>query len=252
MARPSPVGTLARRVSLGGLVIALLGFALTRFTVTFTVDGDLLRFVVAGLLPLTLGLGLSAFGVALSVGSFERTYVRTTAIWTVIGAGAMLVLVILTLVGSGIDTMTQMGGINDGTYLSNFLIGGAIGGALTGLYAAKNRKQRVALRRQADRLEVLNRSLRDRVFNAVLAINGQIGVLADRDDPELRQQVVGTVRDQADIIQRTVDDVKYLARSSADAQKGLDATALGTVLEEAIAAVAADYPAVTFEVTDSD
>ena len=167
-----------------------------------------------------------------------------------IGAGAMLVLVVLTLVGSGIDNMTGMGEINDGTYLSNFLIGGAIGGALTGLYAAENRKQRVALRRQADRLEVLNRSLRDRVLNAVLAIDGQIGVLADRDDPELRQQVVGTVRDQADTIQRTVDDVKYLARSSADAQKGLDATALGTAIEEAIAAVDADHPSITVEITD--
>lgn len=52
----------------------------------------------------------------------------------------------------------------------------------------------------------------------MLASDGQIGVLADRDNPELRREVVGTVRDQAETIRRTVDDVKYLARSTADTQ----------------------------------
>ncbi|WP_158855069.1 sensor histidine kinase KdpD [Halorhabdus sp. CUG00001] len=250
MDRDHAVSALVRRVSVGGLVISLLGFTLTRFTVTLTLDGDPLRFVVAGLLPLTLGLGLSAFGIALAIGSVGREYARTTAVWTVVGAGAMLVLVVLTIVGAGIDQMGQMGGVTPGAYLSNFLIGGAIGGALTGLYAAENRKQRIALRQQTDRLAVLNRSLRDRVLNAVLAIDGQMSVVADRDDPQLYQQVASTVRDQADTIQRTVEDVKYLARSTADAQKHLDAIDLTQALEEAIASVEAEYPDVEIEVTD--
>ncbi|WP_181685461.1 sensor histidine kinase [Halorhabdus salina] len=250
MDRGSYSSVLVRRVSVGGLVIALLGFVLTRFTVTLTLDGDPLRFVVAGLLPLTLGLGLSAFGIALAVGSFGRQYAQTTAIWTSIGAGAMFVLVVLTVVGAGFEDMSRMGGVTTGTYLSNFLIAGAIGGAMTGLYAAENRKQRTALRQQADRLVVLNRSLRDRVLNAVLAIDGQIGVIADRDDPELRQQVVSTVREQADTIQRTVEDVKYLARSTADAQKHLDAIDFSQTLDEAIASVEADYPDVEIDVID--
>lgn len=105
---------LRSRVSIGGLGIALVGFVLTRFTVTFSLEDGVLQFVIAGLVPLTLGLGLSAFGIALAVGSFERIYVRTTAIWTVIGTGTMLVLVVLTLVGSGIDDMGQVGLVNTG------------------------------------------------------------------------------------------------------------------------------------------
>lgn len=65
-----------------------------------------------------MGLGLSAFGVALAVGSFERGYVRTTAIWTVIGATTMFVLAVSSVAGSGIGDMSRMGAVNTGTYLS--------------------------------------------------------------------------------------------------------------------------------------
>ncbi|MFB6200381.1 MAG: ATP-binding protein [Halorhabdus sp.] len=247
MVRP-PLRTVVRRVSVPGLAIALVGFVLTRFTVTFAVDGDPVQFIVVGVVPLSLGLALSAFGVALAVGSFEPAYVRTTAVWTAIGTGTMLVLAILTVVGADFGDIARMGRINPRTYLSNFLIGGAIGGAMTGLYAAENRKQRHALRQQADRLAVLNRSLRDRVLNAVLAIDGQIAVLDDRDDPELRQRVHDTVRDQADTIQQTVEDVKYLARSRTDARNELGAVDPATVVEAAVESVDAMYPSVSFEV----
>ncbi|PSQ77176.1 MAG: hypothetical protein BRD33_02465 [Bacteroidetes bacterium QH_6_63_17] len=56
-----------RRFTPSGLVVALLGFVLTRSTVTFALSDTTLAFVVGNLTPLVLGLSLSAFGVALAV-----------------------------------------------------------------------------------------------------------------------------------------------------------------------------------------
>jgi len=238
-----------RRLSPAGLIVAVIGFGLTRFTVTFTVGEQPLRFAFAGIVPLTLGLTLSAFGVALTVGSFDRRYVRTTALWTVIGTTTMFLLVVLTLMGSGVDEMGEIAGVQWQPALSNFLIGGAIGGALTGIYAAENRRQRGELKQQTDRLEILNRSLRDRVLNAVLVIDGQIGVLDDRDDPELQGRVVETVQSQSKSIQRTVEDVKHLARSTEGARRGLEEMDLTTVVERAIGTVSADCQDCQYEVT---
>ena len=240
---------MGRRVSPAGLIVALIGFGLTRFTVTFTVGEQPLRFAFAGVVPLTLGLTLSAFGVALTVGSFDRLYARTTALWTVIGTGAMFLLVVMTVMGSGVNDMGQLGVLRWQPALSNFLIGGAMGGALTGIYAAENRRQRSELEQQTDRLEILNRSLRDRVLNAVLVIDGQLGVLADRDDPELQDRVLETVQTQSGTIQRTVADVKHLARSAEGAKRGLEAMDLTEVVERAVGTVAANRQECQYEVT---
>lgn len=121
--------SLPRRLAPSGLVVATIGFVLTRFTVTVAAYEDPVRFVIAGVVSLVLGLGLSAFGVALSVGQFERTFVDTVAKWCVASAVAMTVLVVLTLVGNG--TSLAMEPVRSRTYLSNFLIGGSVGGTLT-------------------------------------------------------------------------------------------------------------------------
>ena len=135
--------SLPRRFAPSGLVVAAVGFALTRFTVTLARYEDPLRFVVAGVVPLVLGLGLAAFGVVLVVGEFDRSFVRTVSGWCLAGAAAMLALVVLTLAGN--DTALAMEPIRSQVYLSNFLIGGSIGGTLTGLYAGRNRRQRLRL-----------------------------------------------------------------------------------------------------------
>lgn len=57
---------MAQRVNYRGLVIAGTGFFLTRITVVLVLD-DPVRFYVAGIVPLLLGL--AALGVALTVGS---------------------------------------------------------------------------------------------------------------------------------------------------------------------------------------
>ncbi len=145
-----------------GLVIAALGFFLTRFTVTLALDQGTMRFFLAGVTPLVLGLGLSAFGVGLAVADVEPRLVRTVAGWAVIGVSTMLVLGVLTVLGSSGGQMPAVETVRSRAYLSNFLIGGSVGGTLTGLYAARNRRQRQALRQHSNRLSVLNRLLATR------------------------------------------------------------------------------------------
>ncbi|MDZ7731193.1 MAG: hypothetical protein U5K37_10085 [Natrialbaceae archaeon] len=94
-----------RHINPSGLVIAGLGFFLTRFTVTLTVYSDPRQFYPAGVVPLALGLGLSAFGIALTIADIDPAVVRRTAIWSCIGAGTMAVLVILTLAGANPDAL---------------------------------------------------------------------------------------------------------------------------------------------------
>ena len=197
------------RVNYSGLVIAGVGFFLTRFTVTLAVYEDPTRFYLAGVVPLVLGLGLAAFGVALAVVDVEPSLVRTTAVWCVVGTVGMLVLVVLTLLGSTTGTLPDLATVRSQAYLSNFLVGGSVGGTLTGLYAARDRRQRGELRHQANRLEVLNRLLRHEVLNALTAIRGY-ATLADGGDPQAR----GVIEEYAGAIEATIEEVKYLTRSA--------------------------------------
>ena len=83
-----------------GLLIAAIGFFLTRFTVTLAAGDTTVGFLFAGIVPLVLGLSLAAFGVILAVGVYDVQFVRTIALWCLLGTGTMLVLVVLTLLGS--------------------------------------------------------------------------------------------------------------------------------------------------------
>jgi signal transduction histidine kinase len=197
------------RIDYDGLVIAGIGFFLTRFTVTLALYEYPFRFYLAGVLPLMLGLGLAAFGVALAVANVESSTVRTTAVWCVVGSGSMLVLVVLTLLGSTTGDVPAFGTVRSRTYLSNFLIGGSVGGTLTGLYAARTRRQRDELRQQTRRLEVLNRVLRHEVLNAVNVIRGYAAI-PDDDDPDARE----IIREHAAAIERAIDEVKHLTESA--------------------------------------
>ena len=80
---------MGKRINHGGLVVAGLGFFLTRFTVTLTLYENTVQFYLAGVVPLALGLALATFGVALAVADVDRAMVRTTAVWCVIGFATM-------------------------------------------------------------------------------------------------------------------------------------------------------------------
>jgi signal transduction histidine kinase len=233
---PSSTVSMATRVNHGGLVIAGIGFFLTRFTVTLALYETPVRFYLAGVVPLALGLGLSAFGVALTVADVERSLVRTTALWCVVGAGTMFVLVVLTLLGSTTGDLLGLASIRSRSYLSNFLIGGSVGGTLTGLYAARNRRQRGELRQQTHRLEVLNRLLRHEVLNAVTVIRGYATLDADE-----HPGTGAVIERRSATIARTIEEVKYLTRSASGTGTA-GAVAVDSCLAESVETVRDRHP----------
>ncbi|WP_380678561.1 sensor histidine kinase [Salinigranum sp. GCM10025319] len=225
------------RINYSGLVIAGIGFFLTRFSVTLAVYEDPVRFYLAGVVPLSLGLGLAAVGVALTVADVEASLVRTTARWCVVGTVGMLVLVVLTLLGSTTGELPNLASVQSRTYLSNFLIGGSVGGTLTGLYASFHRRQRGELARQTHRLEVLNRLLRHEVLNAVTVIRGYAAL---RPDGDVRAKTV--IEERADAIERTIEEVKYLTRSARTSRTLGNEVELGACLAASVEAVGQRHP----------
>ncbi|MFC7248640.1 ATP-binding protein [Halomicroarcula sp. GCM10025324] len=236
------------RFALSGLVVAGLGFFLTRFTVTLAAYDDPTSFVIAGIVPLVLGLALAAFGVALVVGEFERSFVRTVTLWCLAGTTAMFLLVVLTLLGS-----TGPGGFMSArsqAYLSNFLIGGSVGGALTGVYAANTERQRYELRQEANRSVMVNRLLRDEVLNALTVIRGRVEV-ARGNEGELTDATLDAIDRRSGDVRTTVENVKHITRGSRSGD-GLEAVAVVPCVEQAVESVRRQFPDARYVVeTDS-
>ena len=225
------------RVNASGLVIAGIGFFLTRFTVTLALYEDPVRFLLAGVVPLVLGLGLAAFGVALAVADVEPRVVRTTAAWCVVGTATMLALAVLTLFGQAGGQMSTAMLLREEVHLSSFLIGGSVGGTLTGLYAAGHRRQREELRQQANRLEVLNRLLRHEVLNGLTVIRGY-AELDDGPTPEAGE----VIQRRADGLERTIDEVKYLTRTARTSDHARVPVDLAGCLEASVERVLDTHP----------
>lgn len=230
------------RVNGHGLLIAVIGFGLTRFTVSLAFLDDPLRFYVAGVVPLLLGLGLAAFGVTLVVADVDDAIVRKTAQWCVVGTATMAVLVLLTLAGSSPDG-PLVAEFQSQLYLSNYLIAGSVGGTLTGLYAARTDRQHAALRQQANRLEVLNRMLRHEVLNAVTAIQGYADL-----DPARHPDAPNVIRARSRHIATTIDDVRFLAQRTNSARNVDASVDPDEILERSVETARESYPDATISV----
>jgi len=243
-----PTASRAGDVTPAGLGVAGVGFLLTRFTVTLAIYDEPRAFYLSGLVPLVLGLSLSAFGVALVVGPFDRAFVRTTAVWCLVGAGAMLLLVVLTVLGSNPSGVGGMRSVLSETYLSNFLIGGSVGGTLTGVYAARAERRRRELRSQANRLVTLNRILRHEVLNAVTVIGGYAEAIADRETRAEERDSADVIRRRSDHIVETIEDVEYLTETGRAAETPLEPVELASCLRASIESVRASRPDAEFAV----
>jgi len=215
-----------------GLGVAVLGFVLTRLLVAETLQADAVSFMVAGLLPLAAGLGMTVFGVALAVGAFTPAYARTVWLWAAAGTFGMTVVLTTTaahsvLIGEGFDPLLESSPL-----VANVLLGGAIGGVVVGDRSAASRRQHENLARYAERTMLANRLLRHEILNATAIVKGYAGVLGDGgetgDDPDEASSVI---LESAEQIEGTVDEVNAFARTDGT----LAPIDLGSTLESVLA-----------------
>jgi uncharacterized membrane protein YagU involved in acid resistance len=208
-------------------------------------------FLLAGVVPLVAGLGLAAFGVALAFGPFPRSYVRRVALWSVAGTAFIGFFVGLALLGRA----SQMESVGDllatlraNGLLSSVLVGGSIGGTVTGVFAARNARQRDRLRTQAERQRVLNRLLRDRVLNAANVIQGRAELLRPSREGGTDNQTVEAVASGSRRISDAVEDVTYLADDDLDETARLRSRAVEPALARASERTDERYPEATVDV----
>lgn len=199
------------KLNLSGIILAFLGFFLTRFTVSFVQLESPIVFIIGGLLPLFLGLSLSVLGISLTVGSFKDWYVNTIVKWTLLGLSIITVLVIITIYGAGEEIVDNT---DIFTLFSNVFIGGSFFGALTGIYAAEHKKQRKEIKQRTNKLIILNRFLRDEILNAITVIKFYTKDLKNKDNTD--KNSFDVVLENVESIQRVMDDVKYLSKTDPD------------------------------------
>lgn len=201
------------RLEPGGLLIAMSGFGITRLFVAETLRIDAaIPFLIAGLLPLVVGLGLSVYGVVLAIGPFDPDYVNTIARWHVLGITAMAVVFGIT----AIDQLLRTGAITVGRdaplLVANVLLGGAIGGTLTGVQSGRALRQQREIRRSANRALLVNRLLQHEVVNAITIIGGHTDVLSSAEGD--RPESTAAIRRAIDRIRDTIEEVGVVARDA--------------------------------------
>jgi hypothetical protein len=240
-----PVRGSKRIVHPGGLAVALVGFGITRFVVAGTVQSRaMLPFVVA-VVPLVVGLAFTIYGVILAIGDLSAAYINTVVRWTFLGVSAMAAVLGLTALGAPGDVASGLAMLQGSQLLvSNTLLGGAVGGALTGDRAGRNRRHRNEIELQAELALIANGLLRHEVLNATAIIDGYAS-LFDEDAP--RDSDVAAIRTATDRIETTVADVGEVGRPRDE--DSFRAVALGPLLEEETDALEAHYPAATFSYT---
>ncbi len=202
-----------QQINYGGLVIAFSGFGITRLFVAKTLQIDTtLPFLIVGLVPLVVGLVLTVYGVALAIGPFDARYVNTVASWHVLGVGSMILVFAITAVDQSIRTGSAGFGYDAPLLVANVLLGGAVGGTLTGLRAGRLNRQRRMIQRSADRTLLINRLLRHEVLNAVTIIGGHATLLSDENDT--RNRSMTAIQQAVQRIKSTIEEVGTLTRDN--------------------------------------
>ncbi|GAB3682556.1 ATP-binding protein [Salinarchaeum chitinilyticum] len=219
-------------IRLSGFGLALLAFGLTRFLVAGAIQAEVDTFVFAILVPLSAGLGLTVFGVAIGVGAVSHAYARTVWRWTALGTFAMVLVLFSTalntvLQGEPLDQLWEQSGI----VIANVLLGGAILGAIVGDRSAKNRRTNEQLIQYAERAMLVNRLLRHEILNTASIVRGYADGLED-DDVDGASDAL---RESTEQIERTVDHVTEFAATTGDV--------IATDLGDAVTAVLEQLPA---------
>ena len=199
-------------IEYGGIVVAVVGFVVTRLFVAEALRADAaLPFLLSGLVPLLVGFAVTIYGVGLLVGSFSRMYIYETTRWCLIGTVGMVLLVATTSLEPAIYEM-RMSHVTDAPLLVGNVVLAATGvGLLFGDRVAKNRNERRENRRQANRALLVNRLLRHEVLNAATIVDGHAELLDARSDTSSGSRSVTAIRNAASRIRSTVEEVGTIA-----------------------------------------
>jgi signal transduction histidine kinase len=230
------------RLSVGGLVIAAVGYVLTRYTVIESLrpDASTVGFLLSEAPVLVAGFGLTAFGFGLAMSSRDAAEAAVVARWCLLGTGSMAAVVGLTYAA----VWPVSPSTTEARLVANALVAGAVGGTLTGVRSVGLRRHRRDVSRQADRLTVLNRLLRHEVLNKVNVIGGYASVGGRGADDEGADDWAVVDR-HADAIDDTIGVVGLLTESGDPYP-----VSLRRHVEAAVETVRRDHPSATVEVDD--
>ena len=197
----------------GGLLIAAVGFGLTRLILAEAVyaGGMGMSITTVGrVLPLALGLGTALYGVNLAVSTRSRRYARTVAGWFLAGTVALAATAAMSL------SAAPDGGTVDGTTVASVMLVGGVGGVVVGIKSAEAARSRESIRRQSERATVLNRIVRHEIRNALTAVRGHADLLLDGEQADAERSRTA-VRDGLDRIERAVAETGFLVDDAAEA-----------------------------------
>jgi two-component system OmpR family sensor kinase len=229
------------RLNIGGLVVAAVGYGLTRYTVIESVRPNVstVGFLLSGAPVLAAGFGLTAFGFGLAMSSREPAEAAVVARWCLLGTGSMAAVVGLTYAAAWPVSLSMA----EVRLVANALVASAVGGTLTGVRSVGLQRHRRDVTRQADRLTVLNRLLRHEVLNKVNVIGGYASVGGRGDDEDSDDWAV--VRRHAEAIDDTIDGIGLLTESGDPYP-----VSLRQHVRSAVEAVRRDHPSATVEMDD--
>lgn len=222
-------------IHLSGLAIAILGFTITQTIVSSTIAVEpLSRFVVGGIVPLSIGLLLSVFGVVLAVGPFSTVYALTVAKWTYIGAIAMLLLLVVSVFVSGIEQSV----CEYRLLVSNVILGGAVGGAYIGDRIAVGNRREEIVEVQSELSTLINELLRHEILNAATIIGGMSSILNENSNSD--QSATNAINDSIHRLERTVAAVGGVMTNTGNFSiRSLD---LVSIVDEEITSYTANHP----------
>jgi signal transduction histidine kinase len=225
------------RLKPGGLVVALVGFVLTRYFVASAIRMELptLTFLLTQLPFLLSGLALATLGIVLAIGDRRSGTVNTVARWCLLGVVAVLVVFV-----TAARPPVMVVDLQSGPLVPRFLVAGAVAGALTGVHSARANERRGELARRADRQLVLNRLLRHEILNKLAIVRGY-AALEGADAAERVQR-------NADRIEDVIDRVGFLVDAPADAAV-IDLTA---AVRDAVRKAREQHPAATIRLVGDD
>lgn len=154
----------------------------------------------------------------------------------------MVAVLALTAFGAsdGLETLR-----NSQLLVANALLGGAVGGALTGDRTGLNRRQREEIELQAELAHIANGLLRHEVLNATSIVNGYTSLFNSGEPPS--ETDVTAIREAADRIKTTVADVGEVGRArDSTSFRAMD---LGSILHDEIDGFGERHPDSSVSVT---